>query len=86
MQASFFEDFFSPVWSFFKEWEDNVCFASIDVFVAAVVVAVVVVVVVVPVVVVVAVVVVAVVVAYRNKYLSSKNVCCSSLAALYVIK
>lgn len=38
---------FSQVWSFFKEWEDNVCFASIDVFVAAVVVAVVVVVVVV---------------------------------------
>ena len=73
---------FSQVWSFFKEWEDNVCFASIDVFVAAVVVAVVVVVVVA----VVAVVVVAVVVAYRNKYLSSKNVCCSSLAALYVIK
>ena len=84
MRASFFlvSKIFSQVWSFFKEWEDNVCFASIDVFVAAVVVAVVVVVVVA----VVAVVVVAVVVAYRNKYLSSKNVCCSSLAALYVIK
>ena len=85
MRASFFlvSKIFSQVWSFFKEWEDNVCFASIDVFVAAVVVAVVVVV---AVLVVVAVAVVVVVVAYRNKYLSSKNVCCSSLAALYVIK